>query len=260
MAEAQLQIVSDLHLESCNGYDIFQVDPQAPYLALVGDIGYVKEEGFFEFLRIHIKLFRIVFLVTGNHEAYGSSWEKVKSRIKSFEAEANELFKKGDSSGEFVLLDQARYDISPGLSILGCTLFSKVLPEQMESVSFGLNDFYHIGDWSVEAHIEAHQSDLDWLNRENESISHSEPDRKFVVLTHFCPSVSKEVADPRHEGSKISSAFMSDLADEMCWRTDAVKLWAFGHTHFNCDFRDEKTRKRVISNQMGYYFSQSKRV
>jgi hypothetical protein len=44
-----------------------------------------------------------------------------------------------------------------------------------------------------------------------------------------------------------------------------VKMWAFGHTHFNCDFEDKLdgetgtetsagTRtKRVVANQKGYY-------
>lgn len=31
-----------------------------------------------------------------------------------------------------------------------------------------------------------------------------------------------------------------------------MKLWAFGHTHFNCDFEDERTAKRVLANQKGY--------
>jgi hypothetical protein len=44
-----------------------------------------------------------------------------------------------------------------------------------------------------------------------------------------------------------------------------VKMWAFGHTHFNCDFEDKldgetgtetsmrKRTKRVVANQKGYY-------
>ena len=32
-----------------------------------------------------------------------------------------------------------------------------------------------------------------------------------------------------------------------------MKLWAFGHTHYSVDFKDEETGKRVIANQKGYY-------
>lgn len=31
-----------------------------------------------------------------------------------------------------------------------------------------------------------------------------------------------------------------------------VKLWAFGHTHSSCNFRDEETGKLIIANQKGY--------
>lgn len=159
--------------------------------------------------------------------------------------------------GQFVFLDQTRYDISPTVSVLGCTLFSEVTPEQEESVSLGLNDFYHIGDWSVEAHREAHLADLHWLNYEIDSISRLEPGRKVAVFTHYCPLTVKNVVDPKHEDSKISSGFMSDLSNECCWKRGVVSLWAFGHTHFNCDFRYPEHGRRVVSNQRGYYFAQA---
>lgn len=38
-------------------------------------------------------------------------------------------------------------------------------------------------------------------------------------------------------------------------------MWAFGHTHFNCDFKVGRRASaqplRVIANQRGYYFSQA---
>lgn len=46
MAETQLQLISDLHLESPAAYDIFHINPVVPCLALIGDIGYVEGEGF----------------------------------------------------------------------------------------------------------------------------------------------------------------------------------------------------------------------
>ncbi|KAJ5098298.1 hypothetical protein N7532_005299 [Penicillium argentinense] len=251
-----MQILSDLHLEVPNAYDVFHIEPKAPYLALVGDIGYAKDDGFFRFLRKQLEEFRIVFLVLGNHEPYYSSWTEAKTKIKRFESGLAPL-PSGKPLGQFVFLDKARHDISSTLSILGCTLFSQVAHEQEDSVSFGLNDNYYIDDWSVEAHQEAHRADLDWLNNEIDSISRFEPNRKVVVLTHYCPLISKDVVDPQHAGSKISSAFMSDLSSEPCWNRGVVKLWAFGHTHFNCDFRDSVDGKRVISNQRGYYFSQA---
>ncbi|ESZ98084.1 Ser/Thr protein phosphatase [Sclerotinia borealis F-4128] len=41
---------------------------------------------------------------------------------------------------------------------------------------------------------------------------------------------------------------------EQITREDAnqVRLWAFGHTHFNCDFEEVGTGKRIVANQKGY--------
>ncbi|KAB8213095.1 hypothetical protein BDV33DRAFT_197103 [Aspergillus novoparasiticus] len=232
MANLQLQILSDLHLESPAAYDMFNIDPKAPFLALLGDVGYVKDEGFFLFLRKQLAKFRVVFLVLGNHEAYHSSWAETKSNMQRFKDTIDASSGRGEALGKFILLDRTRYDISPTVTILGCTLFSQVAPEQKESVSFGLNDFYHVRDCF-------------------------EPGRKVIVLTHFCPSTHQNVIDPKHTNSKLSSGFMTDLSSEPCWQQKIVALWGFGHTHLNCDFRDPATGKRVISNQRGYYFSQS---
>ncbi|PLB43195.1 hypothetical protein P170DRAFT_441655 [Aspergillus steynii IBT 23096] len=257
MTDQRIQIVSDLHLESPSAYDLFDITPKAPFLALLGDVGYVRDEGFFDFLRKQLAAFRVVFLVLGNHEPYHSSWVEAKSRVEGFKETIHSTSQGDEALGELVLLDQTRYDLSPTVTILGCTLFSNVTHDQSDHVSFGLNDFYHTRDWSVESHREAHLADLAWLNKEVDLISREEPGRKIVVFTHYCPSTDTNVIDPRHGNSKISSGFMTDLSKESCWQCKAVTLWAFGHTHFNCDFRDPETGKRVLANQRGYYFAQS---
>lgn len=86
MAETQFQYRSDLHLESPAAYDIFQIDSKTLYLALIHDIGYVKDEGSFNLLRNRLNAFRIIFLVLGNHAPYHGSWAEAKSRIKEFAA------------------------------------------------------------------------------------------------------------------------------------------------------------------------------
>jgi hypothetical protein len=197
-------------------------------------------------------------LVLGNHEPYHSDWEETKSKVKRFNHDMEDSFRRGEVSGKFIFLDQTRYDISPTVTVLGCTLFSHIVPEQIDAVNFGLNDFYHINNWSIEAHQQAHFADRTWLNTEVESISRLEPERQIVILTHYCPCVDVKAVNPIQANSNLSSGFMTDLSNEPCWRYRNVKLWAFGHTHFNCDFEDAKTGKRVMANQRGYYFSQSK--
>lgn len=106
----------------------------------------------------------------------------------------------------------------------------------MESVSLRESDFSRIDGWSADNHRVAHFADRAWLNAEVESISRLKPQRKIAVLTHYSPSADKQSIDSTHTRSKISSSFMTDLSKEACWTSNNVKAWAFGHSHFNCDF------------------------
>lgn len=252
----RIQVLSDLHLEAPSAYDIFDIPPGAPYLALLGDIGNTKDDALFTFLEAQLRRFEIVFFLLGNHEPYHSNWTLAREKVKKFALEMNDRNETG--LGKFIFLDQTRYDISTEVTVLGCTLYSNVTEAQKEHVSFGLNDFYHIEDWSVEAHCEAHRGDLDWLNDQVAQIAMAEPQRKIVVFTHHSPTVDARAVDPNRANSPISSGFVTDLAAEECWRSPSVCTWAFGHTHYNCDFVEEETGKRVIANQRGYYFSQAK--
>lgn len=127
------------------------------------------------------------------------------------------------------------------------------------AVSFGLNDFFHTSDWDVSMHNEAHKRDLAWLNAQVTDLGQT--DVKIMIFSHWSPSLDVRAIDPRHAGSAISSAFSTDLSKEACFRSGKVKLWAFGHTHYNCDFTVERESDaeplRLLANQRGYYFAQA---
>ena len=212
----------------------------------------MQDAGFFPFIAAQLPKFQTVFLLLGNHEPYHSGWQAAKAQINQF----SNIQSTG--AGKFVFLDQTRVDISPDLTVLGCTLFSQIDESHKERVSFGLNDFYLIDDWTVNGHNAAHHADLTWLNSQVTQIAESEPRRKIVILTHHSPITRDERAvDPRHAGSPLSSGFATDLSREPCWTHPQVRLWAFGHTHYNVRFVEEGTGKQVVSNQRGYYFAQA---
>lgn len=199
-------------------------------------------------------------MLLGNHEPYHSSWEQSRTTLQTFQKETETKYENGLSWGKFIFLDQIRFDISPAVTILGCTLNSRILPDQQAYISHGLNDFYQIKDWTVRKHNEAFDSDLAWLNDQISRISREEPERQIIVFTHHGPTMDERVVDPGVTGSDLSSAFLTDLRGEECWKNGHVKVWAFGHTHFNCDFVDvgeEGRELRVLTNQRGYYFKQS---
>src|SRR5215471_9247838 len=129
-----LQLMSDLHLEWGAGYDTFEITPRAPFLGLLGDIGRTIDDKLFTFLERQLQRFRVVFFVLGNHEPYESSISESKERLAAFSSSCNLKRQTEPSFGEFVFLDQTRYDIDDKVTILGCTLFSNVLPDQHEAV------------------------------------------------------------------------------------------------------------------------------
>lgn len=245
---ASITIVSDLHLEtpkSRPSYGDFVLEPQSRFLALLGDIGVATDDGLFAFVELQLQQFERVFYVLGNHEPYDSDHATTKQRFRRLEEK---------HPGRFYLLDQKRHDLTPAITILGCTLFSAIDAAQATGVSMFVTDFARIRDWAVERHNAAHQADLKWLNETVARVNTEEPHRQILIFTHYAPTILPQAHDPRHlkDDTGVRSAFMTDLSGEVCWASSNVRLWAFGHTHHNCDFADPTTGKRVIANQKGY--------
>ncbi|TVY24916.1 Uncharacterized protein LHYA1_G005837 [Lachnellula hyalina] len=226
-----VQILSDLHLEAPKAYDVFNIIPKAPYLALLGDIGNVA---------LH-KDDCLAFLTR---------------QLNQFRARRSQQ----RSLGDFILLDRAVYRMpDTNVVILGCSLFSSISAENQMAVSLGLNDFLVTNEWDVDSHNEAHERDIAWLNTQVTELEQS--DVRIMIFTHWSPSKDARAIDPRHAASSITSAFSTDLSEEKCFQSKKVKIWAFGHTHYNCDFVVERKEGagllRLLANQRGYYFAQA---
>ena len=259
MEQFTFQIMSDVHLEtpkSRPSYDDFEIRPQCSCLALLGDIGNVSNPKLFAFLERQLLNFPLVLYVLGNHEPYGMTHSDARIALETFETNINEQRRRpsGERLGQFVFLNKRRYDCSERLTVLGCTLFSSIRLEQRESVARFVSDFSKIDDWDIDAHNSAHQREVQWLNSQISECTHREPHRSIVVLTHYSPTVLEAANDPRHtqDDAGVQSAFVTDLSNQVCWTCPQVRLWAFGHTHYNCDFVDVQTGKRVVANQKGY--------
>ena len=264
MSEFRLQIMSDLHLETPAArpsYEDFEIQPECPCLALLGDIGNVSDSRLFDFFERQLRQFETVLYVLGNHEPYGITFPKAVEVVRRFEEEVKQRQHSPDKTGtgRFIFLDRSRYDVSERLTVFGCTLFSSIVPEQRTTVTQFVSDFSQIEDWTVETHNTAHQRDLQWLNSEVSACALQEPQRAIVVLTHYSPTAVALANDIRHirDDAQVRSAFMTDLSTQICWTSHRVKLWAFGHTHFNCDIQDPQTKKRIVANQKGYRKTES---
>jgi len=168
--------------------------------------------------------------------------------MKSFAANMQEKRLADQSLGEFIFLNQTRYDLNDNVTILGCTLWSNVPSSASHEVSLRLNDFRKIKSWTTETHNAAHIADAEWLDRECAKLRNEQPERRIIILTHHAPAIQGTSA-PQYQGGSVNTAFATDMSLRSCWG-NPLSVWAFGHTHFNCDF--VKDNVRIVSNQRGY--------
>ncbi|KAG8406302.1 hypothetical protein J3458_021215 [Metarhizium acridum] len=260
---ATIQIISDLHLEEHEDYDRFKIEPRTKYLALLGDIGNVdlQRNKCLGFLREQLCKFRIVFFVPGGEEVYGSSWGKVTEILEEFEQQTRQ---DGTLFGEFVLLNKRAFQIpKTSTFILGCSLFSSVQYRSDGHPREGLNQPSRIKYWNTSDHHRAHVSDLEWLNEMVASVAEEsghDSGFKIAIFTHWSPSRDERAVDPLFEDESYKCGFSTDLSQEECYLNRGVVLWAFGHTHYNCDFFADRRPDalgvvppiRILTNQRGY--------
>ncbi|KAI0111965.1 hypothetical protein F4814DRAFT_460970 [Daldinia grandis] len=241
-----IQIMSDLHLEHDEAYEQFSIPPEAPYLALLGDIGNLIFHGirYMKFIERHLLRFKAIFYEVSRH-AIEQFCHNVQMRREI----------PGSGLGDFIFLKNSRYDIpDERVTVLGATLFTN----PPDGKRYRIDTFYRNEvriNFNVKQHMFAHFDTMSFLSREVTAISHEDPRRSIIILTHHCPTIDAQAIGQSdmvdREGMKYR--YVSDLSREHPWiGANAVKLWAFGSTHHNCDYVDEKTEKRVYSNQRGY--------
>ena len=239
------QIMSDLHLEVGQQYADFDIPAVAPYLILAGDVGRLKDhQPYLEFLRQQCRQFTKVFLVLGNHDFFGTSHTEGVRLARSLEKEPG-------CEGKLNVLIRDRVDLDPslGITILGCTLQSKIPEDAKSVVQLKVNDFKHIEGWTVNSHNSEHQQDVEWLRREIHNIRNEKdlPNRNILVITHHAPTI-KGTSKPSDLTNPWSCAFSTDLLGDKALAD--TQLWIFGHTHFTSDFKQGQVR--LVSNQRGY--------
>ncbi|MGO4816104.1 metallophosphoesterase, partial [Cupriavidus sp. 2MCAB6] len=71
-------------------------------------------------------------------------------------------------------------------------------------------------------------------------------DGPTVVVTHHAPH--PQSVQPRHQGSELSPAFVSDLGALI--EEYQPELWIHGHDHGSHDYKVGRTR--ILANQAGY--------
>ena len=256
-------VISDLHLE-CNApfepsnYDFKKAD----YLAILGDLlpaAYLKPvKGHERLEAIHRKLtylmevvfpkYKKVFFVPGNHDYYHSIYSDVVPAYRRYFEDVK----------NFVVLDN-NYELveDEHIAIVGCTLwtdFNDNNPMDKLAVQHGLADYFYIDSRSpIEKPTDGRITPDFILQKHYESKNYIDYvckgffDHRIVVLTHHAPSW--KCIQPKYKMSLVNAGFASDL-DNFIMTHANIKLWAYGHTHYDKDFMLHDTR--IYSHQCGY--------
>lgn len=278
---AVLHVLSDLHLDLQSPVQIetiLKFKPQAPYLALLGDVCSITHPRFEEFLKILCDRFALVFFVPGNHEYYSRFKNNTK---RDMDLKLTGIEERFSSSG-FVVLNRSTYDIcfnaNVRIRLVGCTLWSHVdvedTPFQRMTIENGISDYTYIGKETPEnswVHVNVedtnswYRQDVLWLQ---ETLQKAEEDLQdntkplkekekidgVIVLTHHAP-LTHGTSDPKYENrvgktNVFNQAFCTNLSGILSKHSNLIKTWAFGHTHWPCDF--EEYGVRICSNPVGY--------
>lgn len=234
------QYASDLHLEinQCKFSDI--LSPSADYLILAGDIGYPESQIYVDFLTWCSVNFKQTFIITGNHEYYSSTNHKTMTEIEAIISTICE------SLVNVIFLNKTSYVIENKIKILGCTLWSNILPTEFFYVKKYMNDYKYI---YLEKNNLLKPSDSNFLHKNSvEWLEQNLIEDSYIniVLTHHLPT--PKLIDPKYYKCNGNSAFYTDL--ESLIKKSKINYWICGHTHVSVNKNLYCTN--LLVNSYGY--------
>lgn len=230
----KIQILSDLH----NEFGLAEgLRTDADIVVLAGDV-HVREKSVLWAAQTFAG--QRVVQIAGNHEYYGGSLGKTKSKMQQLAKDAG-----------IDLLDDSQVIIA-GIRFLGCTLWTDYRltgNRQMAMIDAKsqMNDYVKIRDAQYRKVkpnqlAEAHSKSVAFLEEALEQ-THNGP---TVVVTHHAPSEQSLAQEYRLSADPLNSCYASNL-EHLVAKAD---LWIHGHTHDSADYQIGSCR--VICNPRGY--------
>ncbi len=204
-----MQYASDIHLEYHAGKNWPELQPNARYLALAGDIGNPFQKSFSNYLTYCSKRFEHVFVVMGNHDCWSQELDVAKRKFRACCAE----------KGNCTFLDDEVVEVD-GLRVFGSIMWSPVT----DRAAKGMNDYnmiyYNNKNLTPDDTRQMHEATVSRINALLD-----ESDKPLLVITHYAPLLQM---NGRYGASPNISAFCADL-----WHLFRKPLvgWISGHTH-----------------------------
>lgn len=262
MENYKLQYVSDIHLEK--GYLPFSdlIEPDAPDLALVGDIGDPYSQVYADFLKWCSLRWARIFLLTGNHE-YFTDVPKPDRTVEKIDEHIHRLCTK--ISPNIYFLQKGVYLIQEHkVAVLGATLWSAPDLRHWDKLVTGF-----IGDPGSKGEYNAifkpdeytglmrpyHPTDITALHMDHKCFISKElgpyaevvpSDYRVIVLSHHMPTYS--LNKPEYIDHPLKSCYASPLDYLM---KEPLVAWICGHSHDPMSLRYD-TGTLVTLNPVGY--------
>jgi Icc-related predicted phosphoesterase len=247
----RIQYVSDLHLEHYPIYTRDQLrpeqwilpDPTADLLVLAGDIGNPNKTSYNLFVEWCSKHWPQVVLLAGNHEFYSLPGSQDKLTVE----ETTNLIRSITHHYPNVhFLDRNRFEVKPGVHILGCTLWSDIPQDMQKYARQGLNDFRLIPGMTPETYAAYHKQDLEWLQTNLQTIASN--GEAAIVVTHHLPTYN--LISEQYKDHPLNCCFATDL-EPLIKETNPL-AWICGHSHTGNTIQLEDCNTILTLNPHGY--------
>lgn len=242
----RFKLISDIHLEYYDTNYIKNLielinndidDNKNCHLILCGNIGNVHTNEQYSlyktFLELLVSKFKHIYLVPGNNEYYGSTYDDTNNKLNML---IDEL------KPNITLMINKCIDINENLSIIGTTLWTRGILELSKQV----NDFKNIVDLKKDKYnyLRWHFKDFEFLNK----VLIEKANKQLIILTHHCPSY--ELIYSKNKYYDDMNTFLANNLNELIINNPNIKYWCYGHTH-------SSNKKYIgnticISNQWGY--------
>jgi len=240
----KVQVASDLHLEFDRTPFILDNTENADLLILAGDIIVTKHSNstYKDFFNNVSQQFEHVLVIAGNHEYYGSSFNKTQAQLFEFYSHYNNVTFLNNSS---IVINDVLF--------IGATLwtdFNNNCYFTKNHVRRSLNDYYIIDGFTTGKAIDEHYIARQFITDSyKENKDHFE---KMVGIFHHGIS-PQSIHSMYRSDTLLNGGFSSDMR-HFFEDKEKFKLLIHGHTHHSFDYiLDNKLQsQRVICNPRGY--------
>jgi hypothetical protein len=191
--------------------------------------------------------FKEVYMIAGNHEAYGGGdVARHKDIVNDY------VLRKGYTNIHF--LEQDRIPLTKKVDLLAASLWTsmgnngKSDPSILMQVARMMNDFRPGNCYINDSLFSTDDAAAIWTKTNAWLIEQLKDTKKeFVIMTHHLPSFQS--IDPQFRGDVMNYGYASDM-DELILSNPHIKHWIHGHTHFNVDYKIGETS--IHGHMRGY--------